>query len=161
MKSSVQFKVVTYANYIISSFIVNTANFADLLERSYEYISLLNVVSDSIFFIASNPLLFNPRCQRVYLRTYNKSFQECLLMQIWILWTKPYADENEIPLIFATLMSSSGFFSIFFKWNAKLASFFCRKLGPIFVRNELTHTKNRKVPDNYKIYAIITNLAGK
>ena len=52
MKSSVQFKVVTYANYIISSFIVNTANFADLVERSYEYISLLNVISDSIFFIA-------------------------------------------------------------------------------------------------------------
>ena len=52
IKSSVQFKVVTYANYIISSFIVNTANFADLLERSYEYISLLNVISDSIFFIA-------------------------------------------------------------------------------------------------------------
>ena len=52
IKSSVQFKVVTYANYIISSFIVNTANFADLVERSYEYISLLNVISDSIFFIA-------------------------------------------------------------------------------------------------------------
>ena len=50
MKSSVQFKVVTYANYIISSFIVNTANFANFVERSYEYISLLNVILDKYSF---------------------------------------------------------------------------------------------------------------
>ena len=50
MKSSVQFKVVTYANYIISSFIVNTANFANFVERSYEYISLLNVILDTYSF---------------------------------------------------------------------------------------------------------------